>query len=168
MFVDIGNGRLRCVVTGHKVVADEESYARKKRYRLGLIDHTPFSRSKLVCKVTGDIVNKNEEHIWKHVNGRRFLHKLEQVEKGTGSSAKTKKTRGGKEDTDSDSPDFWMLKSSSGSESEHEGDEENCKGSHCDAKVSEELSERTKRISIKIGPSSFASRKKKIRNDEFC
>lgn len=40
----------------------------------------------------------------------------------------TKKTRGVKEHTDSDEPDFWMLKSSSGSESEHEGDEENCKG----------------------------------------
>ncbi|CAA7055221.1 unnamed protein product [Microthlaspi erraticum] len=135
MFVDIGNGRLRCVATGHKVVAYEESYARKKRYRLGLIDHMPFSRA----------------------SGKR-----------TGSSGKTKKTRGGKEDTDSDEADFWMLKSSSGSESEHEGDEENCKGSHCDAKVSEELSERTKRMSIEIGPSSFASRKKKIRNDESC
>ncbi|CAA7019520.1 unnamed protein product [Microthlaspi erraticum] len=43
----------------------------------GLCDKT----SKLVCKLTGDIVNKNEEHIWKHVNGRRFFHKLEQVEK---------------------------------------------------------------------------------------
>ncbi|CAA7022622.1 unnamed protein product [Microthlaspi erraticum] len=70
--------------------------------------------------------------------------------KRTGSSGKTKKTRGGKEDTDSDEADFWMLKSSSGSESEHEGDEENCKGSHCDAKVSDELSERTKRMSIEI------------------
>lgn len=53
---------------------------------------------------------------------------IEQAEKRTGSSGETKKTRGVKEDTDSDEPDFWMLKSSSGSESEHEGDEENCKG----------------------------------------
>ncbi|KAF8104321.1 hypothetical protein N665_0174s0007 [Sinapis alba] len=183
-FVDLGNGRLRCVETGHEVVAgDEEAYARNKRCRLGLIDHALshgkpplnmfsqclISRSKLVCKLTGDTVNKNEEHIWKHVNGKRFLHKLEQVERGAGTSRKTEKTQVTKqrhveEETDSDESEFWMLKSSSGSESEHESDEENCKGSLCDAKDSEELSERTKRMSIEIGPSSFASRKKKIRN----
>ncbi|KFK33091.1 hypothetical protein AALP_AA6G329800 [Arabis alpina] len=185
-FVDLGNGRLRCVETGHEVLAgDEESYARNKRCRLGLIDHAlshgkpplnmfsqcPLSRSKLVCKLTGDTVNKNEEHIWKHVNGKRFLHKLEQVERGAGSSGKTKKTqvakpRRMKEDSDSEGSDFWML--SSGSESEQESDEGNCKGSHCDTKESDELSERTKRMTIEIGPSSFASRKKKIRNDESC
>lgn len=39
-FVDIGNGRLSCVETGHEVVAgDEEAYACNKRCRLGLIDH---------------------------------------------------------------------------------------------------------------------------------
>ncbi|CAN6929473.1 unnamed protein product [Brassica oleracea] len=189
-FVDLGNGRLRCAETGHEVVAgDEEAYARNKRCRLGLIDHalshgkSPLnmfsqcliSRSKLVCKLTGDTVNKNEQHIWKHVNGKRFLHRLEQVERGAGTSGKTEKIqvtykhRRLKEDTDSDDSEFWMLNSSSGSESEQESDEENCKDSHCDAKESEELSERTKRMSIEIGPSSFASRKKKIRNsNESC
>ncbi|CAN7128282.1 unnamed protein product [Brassica rapa subsp. narinosa] len=188
-FVDLGNGRLRCVETGHEVVAgDEEGYARNKRCRLGLIDHalshgkSPLnmfsqclvSRSKLVCKLTGDTVNKNEQHIWKHVNGKRFLLRLEQVERGAGTSGKTEKIqvikhRRLKEDTDSDDSEFWMLKSSSGSESELESDEENCKDSHCDAKESEQLSERTKRMSIEIGPSSFASRKKKIRNsNESC
>lgn len=183
--MDLGNGRLRCAETGHEVVAgDEEAYARNKRCRLGLIDHalshgkSPLnmfsqcliSRSKLVCKLTGDTVNKNEQHIWKHVNGKRFLHRLEQVERGAGTSGKTEKIqvtykhRRLKEDTDSDDSEFWMLNSSSGSESEQESDEENCKDSHCDAKESEELSERTKRMSIEIGPSSFASRKKKIRN----
>ncbi|CAF2105949.1 unnamed protein product, partial [Brassica oleracea] len=105
-FVDIRNGRLRCVETVHEVVAgDEEAYARNKRCRLGLIDHalshgksplTMFSqclisRSKLVCKLIGDTVNKNEEHIWKYVNGKRFLHRLEQVERGAGTSGKTEK-----------------------------------------------------------------------------
>ncbi|EOA18086.1 hypothetical protein CARUB_v10006538mg [Capsella rubella] len=139
-FIDLGNGRLRCVETGHEVLAgDEESYARNKRCRLGLIDHAlsqgkspfnmfsqcPFSRSKLVCKLTGDTVNKNEEHIWKHVNGKRFLHKLEQVERGAGSSGRTEKTqatkpRCNKEDSDSEEADFWMVKSSSGSETDGE------------------------------------------------
>ncbi|KAG2323662.1 hypothetical protein Bca52824_016875 [Brassica carinata] len=31
-------------------------------------------------------VNKNEQQIWKHLNGKRFLHKLEQVERGAGTS----------------------------------------------------------------------------------
>uniref|UniRef100_M4F141 Uncharacterized protein n=1 Tax=Brassica campestris TaxID=3711 RepID=M4F141_BRACM len=81
-FVDIRNGRLRCVETGHEVVAgDEEAYARNKRCRLGLTDHalshgksplTMFSQclishSKFVCKLIEDTVNKNEEHIWKYV-----------------------------------------------------------------------------------------------------
>ncbi|XP_013624675.1 PREDICTED: surfeit locus protein 2-like [Brassica oleracea var. oleracea] len=173
-FVDIRKGRLRCVETGHEVVVGEKkTYARNKRCRLGLIDHplshgksplTKFSqclisRSKLVCKLIGDTVNKNEEHIWKYVNGKRFLHRLEQVERGAVTSGKTEKIqvtnkhRRVKEETDSNDSEFWMLKSSSGSESEQESDEENCKGSHCDAKEYEEPSERTKRMSIEIGPS---------------
>ncbi|KAG2292612.1 hypothetical protein Bca52824_039281 [Brassica carinata] len=173
-FVDIRKGRLRCVETGHEVVVGEKkTYARNKRCRLGLIDHplshgksplTKFSqclisRSKLVCKLIGDTVNKNEEHIWKYVNGKRYLHRLEQVERGAVTSGKTEKIqvtnkhRRVKEETDSNDSEFWMLKSSSGSESEQESDEENCKGSHCDAKEYEEPSERTKRMSIEIGPS---------------
>lgn len=35
-----------------------------------------FFSSKLICKLTGDTVNKSEEHIWKHINGKRFLNKL--------------------------------------------------------------------------------------------
>ncbi|KAJ7970743.1 Surfeit locus protein 2 family protein [Quillaja saponaria] len=72
----------------------------------------PLCRSKLKCKLTGDTINKSEEHIWKHINGKRFLNKLDAAE---------------------------------------------------GSKESEELSVRTKRMSIEIGPSSFASRKKKIK-----
>uniref|UniRef100_A0A0D3EA11 Hexosyltransferase n=1 Tax=Brassica oleracea var. oleracea TaxID=109376 RepID=A0A0D3EA11_BRAOL len=197
-FVDIRNRRLRCVETGHEVVAgDEEAYTRNKRCRLGLIDHTlshgkspltmfsqcllsrlsylwlkylPFFllfgyvlSSKLVCKIIGDTVNKNEEHIWKYVNRKRFLPRLEQVERGAGTSGKTKKIqvtnnhRRVKEETGSNDSELWMHKSSSGLESEQESDEENCKGSHCDAKEYEELSERTKRMSIEIGPRQMSS-----------
>ncbi|KAF3546068.1 hypothetical protein DY000_02008567 [Brassica cretica] len=163
-FVDIRNRRLRCVETGHEVVArDEEAYSRNKRCRLGLIDHalshgesslTMFSqclisRSKLVCKLIGDTVNKNDEHIWKYVNGKRFLHRLEQVKRGAGTSGKTEKIkvtdkhRRIKEETDSNDSEFWMLKFVS--------DLGTC--SHSDAKEFEELSERTKRMSIEIEPS---------------
>lgn len=35
-----------------------------------------FFSSKLICKLTEDTINKSEEHIWKHINGKRFLNKL--------------------------------------------------------------------------------------------
>ncbi|KAJ0260942.1 Uncharacterized protein HA466_0041640 [Hirschfeldia incana] len=90
------NGRFRCVQTGHELLEkDKKVYSESKRCRLGLIDHAllhskpplslfeqdPSSRSKLKCKLTGDTVNKTEEHIWKHINGRRFLNKLEEKER---------------------------------------------------------------------------------------
>lgn len=94
-FVDLGDGRLRCEETGHDLPAkDKESYARNKGCRLALIDAAlvkkkpplntfkvhPHFMSKLVCTLTGDTINKSEEHIWKHINGRRFLKKLEEKE----------------------------------------------------------------------------------------
>ncbi|CAN7121320.1 hypothetical protein BRARA_B00552 [Brassica rapa] len=90
------NGRFRCVQTGHELLEkDKKVYSESKRCRLGLIDHAlshskpplnlfeqdPSARSKLLCKLTGDTVNKTEEHIWKHLNGRRFLNKLEEKER---------------------------------------------------------------------------------------
>ncbi|KAF5479704.1 hypothetical protein F2P56_000503 [Juglans regia] len=91
-FTELDNGRFKCVETGHEVlVKDRESYSHSKRCRLGLIGFAlsqnkpplnmfkqdPLSRSKLICKLTGDTINKSEEHIWKHINGKRFLNKLE-------------------------------------------------------------------------------------------
>lgn len=29
-----------------------------------------------MCKLTGDAINKTEEHIWKHISGKRFQNKL--------------------------------------------------------------------------------------------
>ncbi|CAD5195882.1 unnamed protein product [Musa acuminata subsp. malaccensis] len=94
-FLDLGNGRLRCVETGHELLAkDREAYGRTKACRLALIDAAvarkkpplnmfqphPTSKSQLVCKLTGDAVNKSEEHIWKHVSGKKFQNMLEQKE----------------------------------------------------------------------------------------
>ncbi|XP_039033859.1 surfeit locus protein 2-like [Hibiscus syriacus] len=94
-FYELPNGRFKCVETGHEmVVKDKDSYAQSKRCRLGLIEFAlshskpplnmfkqdPLSRSELICKLTGDTVNKSEEHIWKHINGKRFLNKFEQKE----------------------------------------------------------------------------------------
>ncbi|XP_072969229.1 uncharacterized protein [Typha angustifolia] len=94
-FVEIGNGRLRCAESGHELLAkDKGSYASSRACRLALIDAAvalrkpplsafephPTSKSKLVCKITSDVINKTEEHIWKHINGKRFQNKLEQME----------------------------------------------------------------------------------------
>ncbi|XP_044503779.1 surfeit locus protein 2 [Mangifera indica] len=225
-FNELENGRLKCVETGHEMLLkDKDSYSQSKRCRLGLIDFSlshnkpplnmfkqdPLSRSKLICKLTGDTVNKTEEHIWKHINGKRFLNKLEQMETEklesigasgeekakTGASHANKKNRKkkGKEvekiisevresphkESDLEVANFWVPpigerwdyddggdRWGSGSESGEESDEENeSDGTVEDGmKESKELSVQTKRMSIEIGPSSFASRKKKSRKEK--
>lgn len=101
-FKKLENGRYKCVQTGHELPADaRESYAHTKHCRLGLIDSAlarnkpplnmfnqdPLCRSKLICKLTGHTVNKTEEHIWKHINGKRFLSMLEKEEAEAGKEA---------------------------------------------------------------------------------
>ncbi|PWA82957.1 hypothetical protein CTI12_AA132470 [Artemisia annua] len=98
-FKKLENGRYKCVQTGHELPsAARDSYAQTKHCRTGLIDYAlarlkppmnmfdqdPLCRSKVICKLTGDTVNKTEEHIWKHMNGKRFLHMLEKEEAGVG------------------------------------------------------------------------------------
>ncbi|ONK58341.1 uncharacterized protein A4U43_C09F11210 [Asparagus officinalis] len=94
-FTELGNGRFKCNETGHELPAKEkEPYGRSKACRVALIDaavaskkpplntfqQCPLSKSKLVCELTGDTINKSEEHIWKHITGKRFQNKLEQKE----------------------------------------------------------------------------------------
>ncbi|KAJ8767910.1 hypothetical protein K2173_020850 [Erythroxylum novogranatense] len=231
-FTELKNGRFKCVETGHELLAkDMDSYSQSKRCRLGLIDFAlanknpplnmfkqdPLSRSKLICKLTGDTVNKSEEHIWKHLNGRQFLNKLEQEEAGKLSNGKPvekvagkqngglnsdmdcdkrtkkkkKKSKNAKEmeeiisevrnasdkDSDTDEADFWITpvgnrwdfdnggdRWGSGGESEQESEKENGADDAIEAsgKESKELSKRTKRMPVEVGPDSFASRKKRI------
>ncbi|EHA8591526.1 hypothetical protein COCNU_scaffold068566G000010 [Cocos nucifera] len=167
-------------------------------------------RSQLVCKMTGDTVNKTEEHIWKHINGRRFQNKLEQkeveklasaevVEKDAKQSKKPSKssTKAMKKDqkkkdgenapptrksnannSDSEQPDFWVPPIGSRWDFDDGRDRwESCTSSghetgdgtgldeveEKDDPESGELTMQTKRMSIAVGPSSFASRKKKIK-----
>ncbi|KAJ7974681.1 surfeit locus protein 2-like [Quillaja saponaria] len=238
-FKKLDNGRFKCVESGHELFAkDMESYSQSKRCRLGLIDFAlshkkpplnmfkqdPLLRSKLKCKLTGDTVNKSEEHIWKHINGKRFLNKLEQKEMETLSGGtveeegfqkpqkvpkpstddekeekkknkrKRKKDKGVKEIIsevrtssngvgDFEEPEFWMPpvgdrwdfddggdRWDSGLESEQESEEDNGMEGTVDevSKESEEDFVRTKRISIEIGPSSSASRKKKSKQSQPC
>ncbi|GAB2293441.1 hypothetical protein Dimus_027640 [Dionaea muscipula] len=236
-FEQLVNGRFRCKETGHELPSTAmDSYANSKRCRVGLIDFAlthkkpplnmfkqdPVCRAQLICKLTGDTINKSEEHIWKHINGKRFLNKLEQMETGKltgdgtlkGKSKQVEKdesdsdlvnqdkkkkkkkpklekrieeivteVRESPDDSDSEEPDFWEPPVGKrwdfddggdrwDSDSELvEGNEEEHVTDNADEvihKVSAELSKRTKRMSIEIGPSSFASRKKKTKTKPTC
>ncbi|KAL3813832.1 hypothetical protein ACJIZ3_015100 [Penstemon smallii] len=237
-FKKLENGRFKCVQTGHELPESaKDSYAQSKHCRLGLIDSAlarnkpplnmfrqdPASRSKLICKLTGDTINKSEEHIWKHMTGKRFLNMLEKEEatkeipngtpgkqdeemeekkkkkkkkksedKGLKKKTKKKETEEVEKTADeiinevrdsagnsSDSEvevDFWVPPDGerwdhddggdrwgSGSESEQEGDEvgEEDDGAEEAKHEAGKLSKQTKRMSLEIGPSSFASKKKK-------
>ncbi|TVU15581.1 hypothetical protein EJB05_39110 [Eragrostis curvula] len=235
---DAGGGRWRCAETGHELPEREkEAYARSRACRLALIDNAvarkkpplnafkphPEHKSKLVCNITGDTVNKSEEHIWKHINGKRFLNKLEKLEEKMASgemaeeeAAKSnevaKKTKSRKKDKkkstvvsptfprepkpemdDSDDPDFWVppvgnrwddddgkdrWESSPGKEDATENgggggdddDDDDDVGDDMPDKddvESRDLTSRAKRMTLEaVGPSSFASRKKKPKKDQ--
>ncbi|GAB4848056.1 hypothetical protein Ancab_002717 [Ancistrocladus abbreviatus] len=237
-FQQLENGRFRCAETGHEMPPNVmDSYANSKRCRLGLIDFVlssnkpplnmfkqdPLSSSKLICKLTGDTINKSEEHIWKHINGRRFLNKLEQMEAGNLTENEEAKKKSGKKEmevsnvkenfmkkkdkkkkkmqeekkiketvsemrklsdnSDSEEPDFWEPPMGDRWDFDDGGDrwvsdselgEENIEENGIDdaneeqRTVSTELSRKTKRMSIEIGPSSFASRKKKGKTKPSC
>jgi outer membrane biosynthesis protein TonB len=237
-FTQLDDDRFKCVETGHEMLAkDKDSYSQSKRCRLGFIDFAlkhkkpplnmfkqdPANRSKLICKLTGDTVNKSEEHVWKHINGKRFLNKLELKEMGAPSTEEAlaeeakakakdkKKSKDGvknkiknkkekekekqkpveeiisevrespddKESRTLEELDFWMPPDGerwdfddggdrwgSDDESEEGSDGENMAvEDENSSKDSEELSTRAKRMSIEVGPSSFATRKKKSRKD---
>ncbi|CAI0456417.1 unnamed protein product [Linum tenue] len=240
-FTELENGRFKCVETGHEVLSkDKESYSQSKRCRLGLVNHAlstrkaplnmfkqdPLNRSKLVCKLTGDTVNKTEEHIWKHINGRRFLNKLELKEMGklvpneksaegeekkehgdgNGDDKEKKKRKKKKkkkdkkaktveeivteirdvpdeesDDNEGEEAEFWMPPKGArwdfddgydrwGSDEEAELEEDG-EGMEAEdavedvSKESEDLSCRTKRMAIEIGPGSNAPRKKKSKKN---
>ncbi|PKU81638.1 uncharacterized protein LOC110114762 isoform X2 [Dendrobium catenatum] len=217
-FIDIGNGRLRCKETGHEFPAkDMDSYAQTKSCRLALIDvalsrkqpplHTflphSLSKSKLLCSLTGDTINKSEEHIWKHINGKRFLKKLdevkmrqspEKVEKDVKKSRKLSNLNSyplycrrakafmptepaaERRSSDSEEPNFWIptvrghwdsddekvsWESRITSFQETEANQGSGLADEGRERESLELSIRIKRMAIAVGPSSFASRKKK-------
>ncbi|WOH05061.1 hypothetical protein DCAR_0624473 [Daucus carota subsp. sativus] len=225
-FVELQNGRFKCLETGHELVGScRESYSRSKHCRLGLIDSAlslnkpplnvfrqdPLSRKKLICKLTGLTVNKTEEHIWKHITGKRFLNTLEkeeaikrtlkgrtqdQTQKNPDKDAKKnqkslkdvkKKNQLNEEqikeiiskarnmsDKDSDTEDdFWMP--SRECQEIHRVDRRGSdlhvitkadglrRAGRAEAENEDlkELPDKMKRLSIEIGPSAFASRKKK-------
>ncbi|CAA6668028.1 unnamed protein product [Spirodela intermedia] len=195
-----------------------ESYGRGKGCRVGLIDAAltqhkpplnmfkpdPLSKSKIICKLTGDTINKSEEHIWKHINGKRFQKKLEKKKAGkaaangdvernpkksdglssTGQKMIKKKQRQDTtgthsltndeiaENSGSEEPDFWVPPVGSRWDFDDGKDRWEVSASETDdisldeadpedETIAVDLSARTKRMSVAVGPSSFATRKKK-------
>jgi len=204
-YEDIGNGKLRCLETGHELPSkNAQSYGNSKGCRLALIDRavaekkpplnlfeqSPIAKGKLICKLTGDIINKTEQHIWKHLSGRKFQNRLAEKEaekerprkvgKKIENGSEPKKIRikmnkhsnvelGSRWDDD-DGKDRWEgltdseTKQKNGIEKMADdvstNDEEECSSGDIGA---QDVTVRTKRMSIAVGPSSFAPRKKKSR-----
>eukprot|EP00252_Welwitschia_mirabilis_P021103 TRINITY_DN5304_c1_g1_i1.p1 TRINITY_DN5304_c1_g1~~TRINITY_DN5304_c1_g1_i1.p1 ORF type:complete len:255 (-),score=51.76 TRINITY_DN5304_c1_g1_i1:463-1227(-) len=228
-FEDIGNGKLRCVETGHELLSkDADTYRNSKGCRLALIDRavgakkpplnffdqSPLSKSKLICRLTGDSINKTEEHIWKHLNGKKFLNKLSQKEAERAGTAKRDKKQGNARKVQKNSKRAKVWKSSDSKKiisdpvldekNENSGgsdfwtppvgdrwDDDNGEerwGSSDGPEIEDEVTQnssdedeawilskdtamnnaivRTKRMSIAaVGPSSFASQKKKKKGE---
>lgn len=94
-FEELPTGRVRCVETGHEMpAAEREGYGHSKNCRRALFDlclaqrkpplnvfeQSPTSKDKVICKLTGDLLNKSEDALWKHMNGKKFQRKLAQKE----------------------------------------------------------------------------------------
>lgn len=232
-YEDVGNGKLRCLETGHELPSKNAlSYGNSKGCRLALIDRalaekmpplnlfeqSPIAKGKLICKLTGDIINKTEQHIWKHLSGKKFQKRLaekeaekERLRKAgrkieNGSEPKKIRTKMNKHSndvdlvrnnatatadaepkSDSEGSDFWTppvgsrwddddgkdrwegltdSKSKQKNGIEKMADdgstnaEDECSSGDSGA---QDVTVRTKRMSIAVGPSSFAPRKKKSR-----
>ncbi|KAH7436241.1 hypothetical protein KP509_05G009800 [Ceratopteris richardii] len=88
-------GRVRCIETGHELlVTEKEAYSQSKKCRrilfdlclaqrkppLNVFEQNPTFKDKVICKLTGDLLNKSEDAIWRHMNGKKFLRKLAEKE----------------------------------------------------------------------------------------
>ncbi|CAN4082365.1 unnamed protein product [Withania somnifera] len=93
-----------------------------------MFNQDPLKRSKLTCKLTGDTVNKSEEHIWKHMNGKRFLRMLEKRENEAAKKTDKKASRREKKNKEKEIEDaskvISEIRDSSGKNSDSEEDAE--------------------------------------------
>ncbi|GBG68194.1 hypothetical protein CBR_g2746 [Chara braunii] len=96
-FTLLENGRVKCTLSGHEILPDVgalEAHLQSKRYKLAkfesqelvklqphVVQH-PEMKDKLLCNLTGKVVNKTEEAVWKHIMGKRFQSILKEKEEG--------------------------------------------------------------------------------------
>ncbi|CAM6085718.1 unnamed protein product [Calypogeia fissa] len=96
-------GRVRCVQTGHEMpLSAQPSYAVTKKCRSALFDaalqkrtpplnffeQSPVAKDKIVCKLTGVVLNKKEDAVWKHMLGKKFEQRLAEKEAEKGVARK--------------------------------------------------------------------------------
>ncbi|MCO5591346.1 hypothetical protein L7F22_045328 [Adiantum nelumboides] len=87
--------KVQCMETGHELLAvEKQGYGCSKKCRraffdlclaqqkvpLNIFEQSPTSKDKVACKLTGDLLNKSKDAIWKHINDKKFLGKLAQKE----------------------------------------------------------------------------------------
>ncbi|KAL0344051.1 UNVERIFIED_CONTAM: hypothetical protein Sangu_1292500 [Sesamum angustifolium] len=188
-FEQLENGRYKCVETGHELPAHaRDSYAESKHCRLGLIDaalagkkpplnmfrQDPASRN--ANGTTGKQDKGKEKKKKKKNEGGGLEKKIEKEEEHVDEIINEVRDSTGKSSDSETEADFWMPPvgecwdhddggdrwgsgSESGPESDDAGDED--LGAEETNHETGDLSKRTKRMSLEIGPSSFASRKKK-------
>ncbi|KAL2608674.1 hypothetical protein R1flu_027247 [Riccia fluitans] len=95
--------------TGHEMPAEAQAtYSQTKKCRsalfdaalkkriapLNYFDQSPANKDKIICKLTGVVLNKKEEAVWKHMMGKKFEAKLAEKE------AEKEKARGDVEMTE--------------------------------------------------------------------
>eukprot|EP00244_Chara_vulgaris_P013854 TRINITY_DN8282_c0_g1_i1.p1 TRINITY_DN8282_c0_g1~~TRINITY_DN8282_c0_g1_i1.p1 ORF type:complete len:374 (-),score=114.96 TRINITY_DN8282_c0_g1_i1:37-1158(-) len=96
-FTLLENGRVKCTLSGHEILPDVgalEVHLQSKSYKLAkfelqelaklqphVVQH-PEMKDKLLCNLTGKIVNKTEEAVWKHIMGKKFQSILKEKEEG--------------------------------------------------------------------------------------
>eukprot|EP01135_Chromosphaera_perkinsii_P005370 Nk52_evm51s343 gene=Nk52_evmTU51s343 len=83
--------KIVCVLTGHEMGGDVKvgelmSYRGGRRFRKALRDnydykkHEPYivtQGSRLFCNLTNRIINRDPEHVERHIRGKRYIRKLE-------------------------------------------------------------------------------------------
>ncbi|XP_024536811.1 uncharacterized protein LOC9645660 isoform X1 [Selaginella moellendorffii] len=134
-FVAIVGQRFRCVETGHEMpAAEKEGYGSSKKCRDALFDRalqegraplnffqqSPEYRDKMLCKLTGALVNKNEKAVWKHVLGKSFNKQLSAQEEKQNSKPSQPDVDHEMEDegVDNEDMDFWIPPGVDGSDAE--------------------------------------------------
>ncbi|KAK6928401.1 Surfeit locus protein 2 [Dillenia turbinata] len=165
-------------------------YLSHNKTPLSMFKQNPLSSSKLICKLTGDTINKSEEHIWKHINGKRFLHKLEKEEEKLMSEKKEIEEETGKhisevrnsdeKDSHSEEPDFWVPPVGSrwdfddggdrwaaGSGSKEDDNDEDAANEDEDGKESLELSKRQDKVDVHRSQSQQLCVKKEEEQAKF-
>ncbi|KAL0450720.1 UNVERIFIED_CONTAM: hypothetical protein Slati_1628400 [Sesamum latifolium] len=178
-FEQLENGRYKCVETGHELPAHaRDSYAESKHCRLGLIDAALAGKKPPLNMFRQDPasrIREREEKKKKNEDGH-LKKKIEKEEEHVDEIINEVRDSTGKSNDSETEADFWMPPvgerwdhddggdrwgsgSESGPESDDAGEED--LGAEETNHEAGELSKRTKRMSLEIGPSSFASRKKK-------